>query len=126
MIARSEVLLTKPASQVLESIIACMQAYSLSINDLQVLPTATGSDIALQTHVFHCLKNWLVTGDIKLSSLQNTPLFQAVFEAIQFEPLFEVSADILCEIIACSGGSDPNKLAENRQVIETMYFFFIS
>lgn len=96
---RSRKILTDNATRVLEL--------------LSVYIQATGITPEIQNAVFTCLRSWLMAGEIVIEELILTPLFPAVFDALNSEQLFDASADAVCEII-----HETQEINDNMAAIE--------
>eukprot|EP00471_Norrisiella_sphaerica_P001900 CAMPEP_0184479356 /NCGR_PEP_ID=MMETSP0113_2-20130426/1114_1 /TAXON_ID=91329 /ORGANISM="Norrisiella sphaerica, Strain BC52" /LENGTH=929 /DNA_ID=CAMNT_0026857419 /DNA_START=97 /DNA_END=2886 /DNA_ORIENTATION=- len=71
-------------------------------NVLKILTTymkSAGSNSALQRMVFKCFLSWVRYGEITPEALVNDPLFQYTFQAVRQEELFEISVEVLSELV---------------------------
>jgi transportin-3 len=59
----------------------------------------SGVTQAVQEQIFHCLSSWLIAGELSVSDLTSTPLFDSVFETLESDELFDTAVEVICEII---------------------------
>jgi transportin-3 len=64
---------------------------------------AAGADTSLQVQVFRCLESLLRNCRFNAGVLVDNPLVAAPFDAIAVPALFEVSVDLICELLRVSG-----------------------
>ncbi|KAI8365426.1 armadillo-type protein [Choanephora cucurbitarum] len=69
------------------------------LNLLSVYMQSSGSDSDLQVRIFQCLSSWIRTGEMDIRMLSASPLVQLAFKGLESESLFEVSVDVVSEII---------------------------
>lgn len=70
--------------------------------------------------VMKCLASWLKSGDIKVETVSQTPVIPFSFQSLKCPELFDVAVDIICEVIARSGG-DLNRVQGNQDTITQVY-----
>ncbi|KAJ2233203.1 Nuclear import receptor [Coemansia sp. RSA 485] len=80
---RTELLLTRRAGDVIALLVQCLQQTDA------------------HTRVLMCFTSWLRSGEITLAMIQDTPLVELVFAALQAEDstVFETAVDAVCGII---------------------------
>ncbi|RDB28567.1 Uncharacterized protein C11G11.07 [Hypsizygus marmoreus] len=96
---RSAALLTANSKQILELLSMYIQA--------------AGVTTAVQIQVFHCLRSWLVAGEVSAADLAETPLFAFAFEALASDALFDAAVDVICELI-----HETQEIDDNMAVIQ--------
>lgn len=72
-----------------------------------------GVTTAVQSQVFNCLYSWLAAGEINVTDLAETPLFNYAFEALASEELFEAAVDVICQVI-----HETQEIDDNMPVIQ--------
>ena len=60
---------------------------------------SAGNNRALQIKVLKCFHSWVRFSEIKPQDLANNPLFLGSLDAIKVPELFDVSVDVLCQMI---------------------------
>ncbi|KAL1709000.1 armadillo-type protein [Schizophyllum commune] len=88
---------------------------------LSMYISATGLTAEIQNAVFTCLRSWLMAGEISIEDFILTPLFPAVFEALNSDQLFDAAADAICEII-----HETQEINDNMTAIERIVPLVIS
>lgn len=67
----------------------------------------------MQSQIFHCLRSWLVAGEVSAADLADSPLFAFSFEALASDDLFDAAVDVICELI-----HETQEIDDNMPVIE--------
>ncbi|KAL0080626.1 armadillo-type protein [Phycomyces blakesleeanus] len=86
---------------------------------LEMYIQSSAGNLKIQEEVFQCLSSWLRTGDVDIRLLETSPLLAAAFEGLSNEELFDVSVDVVCEIIY-----ETKDVTEYRSLIERIYPLF--
>mmetsp|Transcript_32918 Transcript_32918/g.80050 ORF Transcript_32918/g.80050 Transcript_32918/m.80050 type:complete len:483 (-) Transcript_32918:28-1476(-) len=58
-----------------------------------------GNDVNLQEMVYRCYLSWVRYGDISPQALVNDYLFKRTFDALKVEGLFEISVEVMTELV---------------------------
>lgn len=74
---------------------------------------AAGVTIAIQISVFETLRSWLMAGEIQASQVAQTPLFNAAFDALSSDQLFDAAVDVICDLI-----HETQEVQDNVEVIQ--------
>ncbi|KAI7870531.1 armadillo-type protein [Spinellus fusiger] len=86
---------------------------------LELYIQSSAGNTVIQEEVFRCLSSWLRTGDVDIRLLETSPLLSAAFGGLSNEALFDVSVDVVCEIIY-----ETKETHEYRALIERIYPLF--
>jgi len=79
------------------------------------ITTIAGVTPAVQSQVFHCLRSWLVAGEVSAAALAETPLLAFSFEALASDDLFDAAVDVICELI-----HETQEIDDNMAVIQVI------
>lgn len=85
------------------------------LNLLSMYFSATGVTVTVRQQIFHCLRSWLVAGEVSVGDLVQKPLFAGVFEALDDDDLFDPAVDVICELI-----HETQEIDDNMPVIEAI------
>ncbi|KAF5374946.1 hypothetical protein D9758_000371 [Tetrapyrgos nigripes] len=94
-------LLTENSKQVLDLLSMYMQAPGVTID--------------VQNESFHCLRSWLMSGEVGTMELTESPLLGFAFEALASEKLFDAAVDVICELI-----HETQEIDDNMPIIELL------
>ncbi|OLY85438.1 hypothetical protein AYI68_g371 [Smittium mucronatum] len=91
---RANKLLTLKAMQIVQLLVNCLQS--------------SGLETGIQTKVLECFTAWLKSGELTLNLLQQTPLLDLAFSALESEDehVFETAVDAVCSYIFESRDSE--------------------
>ncbi|WWC63014.1 uncharacterized protein I303_105612 [Kwoniella dejecticola CBS 10117] len=74
---------------------------------------ATGVTTQIQISVFETLRSWLQAGEVMASQVASTPLFDASFDALVSDQLFDAAVDVLCDLI-----HETQEVEDNVEVVQ--------
>ncbi|WVR06683.1 hypothetical protein IAU60_003715 [Kwoniella sp. DSM 27419] len=74
---------------------------------------AAGVTTQIQVSVFETLRSWLQAGEVMASQVAQTPLFNAAFEALASDQLFDAAVDVLCDLI-----HETQEVEDNVEVVQ--------
>ncbi|WVW85137.1 hypothetical protein I302_107174 [Kwoniella bestiolae CBS 10118] len=74
---------------------------------------ATGVTTQIQISVFETLRSWLQAGEVMASQVAQTPLFDASFDALASDQLFDAAVDVLCDLI-----HETQEVEDNVEVVQ--------
>ncbi|OCF35078.1 transportin-3 [Kwoniella heveanensis BCC8398] len=74
---------------------------------------AAGVTTQIQISVFETLRSWLQAGEVMASQVASTPLFNAAFDALASDQLFDAAVDVLCDLI-----HETQEVEDNVQVVQ--------
>ncbi|KAK8864138.1 hypothetical protein IAR55_001384 [Kwoniella newhampshirensis] len=74
---------------------------------------ATGITTQIQISVFETLQSWLKAGEVMAGQVAQTPLFNAAFEALSSDQLFDAAVDVLCDLI-----HETQEVEDNVEVVQ--------
>ncbi|WWC88244.1 uncharacterized protein L201_003150 [Kwoniella dendrophila CBS 6074] len=74
---------------------------------------ATGVTTQIQISVFETLRSWLQAGEVMAAQVAQTPLFNASFEALTSDQLFDAAVDVLCDLI-----HETQEVEDNVEVVQ--------
>ncbi|WWD05130.1 hypothetical protein V865_003202 [Kwoniella europaea PYCC6329] len=74
---------------------------------------ATCVTTQIQISVFEALRSWLQAGEVMASQVAQTPLFDASFDALTSDQLFDAAVDVLCDLI-----HETQEVEDNVEVVQ--------
>ncbi|KAI7906612.1 armadillo-type protein [Cokeromyces recurvatus] len=89
------------------------------LNLLTMYMQTSGNNTELQEQIFKCLTSWIRTGEIDMRLLSTSPLLELAFKALESPELFDVTVDLVSEIIY-----ETRDVIESRPIIEQIYPYF--
>ncbi|KAI8369742.1 armadillo-type protein [Blakeslea trispora] len=84
--------------------------------DLLSMLMQSSTDTDLQIRIFQCLSSWIRTGEMDIRMLSTSPLVQLAFKGLESEELFEVSVDVVSEIIY-----ETREVNDCQDIIQQLY-----
>ncbi|TPX35653.1 hypothetical protein SmJEL517_g01960 [Synchytrium microbalum] len=75
----------------------------------------------MKQRMFSCLCSWLRFGEVDVATIVGTPIIDYAFGALQIEELFDVAADVICEIVNRSVASNIKDTVTPSIVANSMY-----
>src|SRR5258707_15768301 len=78
-----------------------------------VADCSIGVTPAIQNLVFECVRGWVNSGELAVSTLAQTALLGFAFEALKSDALFEEAADLICDVV-----HETQEIDENMDVIQ--------
>ncbi|OAD72189.1 hypothetical protein PHYBLDRAFT_155725 [Phycomyces blakesleeanus NRRL 1555(-)] len=103
---RSNVLVKQNSKQVIKLLLSYMDI--------------SEGNIDLQDCLLRCLCSWLRTGNVETQLLRASPLLGVAFRGLASEDLFDVCADVVCEMIH----ETKKELVKSRSMIKTIHPYF--
>ncbi|WRT66764.1 uncharacterized protein IL334_003727 [Kwoniella shivajii] len=74
---------------------------------------AAGVTTQIQISVFETLRSWLQAGEVMAAQVAQTPLFNASFDALASDQLFDAAVDVLCDLI-----HETQEVEDNVEVVQ--------
>ncbi|ORX37045.1 armadillo-type protein [Kockovaella imperatae] len=87
-------------------------AFQQVLNILTLYINAPGITSDIQVAVFESFRSWIITGEMEQHLMIENPLFNALFEALPSDPLFDAAVDALCDVI-----HETRELVSNPQFV---------
>jgi transportin-3 len=72
-----------------------------------------GVTATIQTQVFNCVRSWVNSGVLLVSSLSDSPLLEYAFQALVSDELFDAAVDLICDVI-----HETQEVEENMSVVQ--------
>lgn len=73
----------------------------------------SGVTPSIQNSVFETLSSWINAGEIVPTQIVQTPLFEAAFQALPSDQLFDAAVDVLCDLI-----HETQEVEDNMEVVQ--------
>lgn len=87
----------------------CTSRPTVSSSKWTLVADFQGITTQIQTEIFETMRSWLRAGEFPVAAVAQSPLFPAMFSALESDQLFDAAVDVICELIH-----------ETQEVHETM------
>ncbi|TXT13275.1 hypothetical protein VHUM_00642 [Vanrija humicola] len=83
------------------------------VNVLSMYIQAEGLTATIKTAIFETMRAWLQAGEFPVSAVAQSPLFPAMFDALEPDDLFDAAVDVICDLI-----HETQEIHDNMDVVQ--------